>query len=608
MVLLSLLLGIQINVFFNSSPEMVQLRHTLQSKSILSFEVTDNSLHSHSIFGSLQFWIGFLLLMNICMTIMGILATFTTWSMISAISDRNAHCLLRSSMGQYVTTLSPRLVVSSVYLFLLWFLLFVVDIVAVSNPLLWALLFWVAFMFFSIVIPLSAFGRLVLHTGAMAQMPVLSEDLEKELLPNGLHASLVIRAHYRQRKNMSVTNQYRRIQQTHQQQTQQSTNHDDEDKTPSRSNTENVTSRRGMHRFMGSDGTMFAPEEENILENESMVYTEAERSAKIGALSDYFDRAGDQEKKSDQASRPDETKEGPVSVQAVRTFPSHRHNNHRRLQTSDTAIDLPPAAILNMSLTGKEFNDLINNAMDTSSIGGGGGGDMIGLNDSGIMPIVEEHNSEAVSKRGNLRRVDSPSLLPKRNGPQSNPPSLQVSLLDRIHPPYPINQSSSNVSAENVPNNPRHHRRASSSRFPLNEWAQESSIRDLYGVAPPAEIPQEISLQAESEPQRQRSPSSWSPRRMWNRQRIESNGWMVSPFTLDDSNRQEAMRRVESVGGDNLVQPLLPTLSANDNDRFIDDEEQGGSLLGEEFLPPAARGKKPPSSRRMTNHERKGSK
>ena len=68
------------------------------------------------------------------------------------------------------------------------------------------------------------------------------------------------------------------------------------------------------------------------------------------------------------------------------------------------------------------------------------------------------------------------------------------------------------------------------------------------------------------------------------------------------------MKRAESVGGDDLAQPLLPTLNGNDNDRFIDDEELGGSLLGEEFLPPIARGKKPPSSRRVTNHERKGSK
>ncbi|KAL3938563.1 MAG: hypothetical protein SGARI_001694, partial [Bacillariaceae sp.] len=258
---------------------------------------------------------------------MGILATFTTWSMISAISDQNAHCLLRSSMGQYVTTLSPRLVVTSVYLFLLWFLLFVVDIVAVSNPLLWALLLWVAFMFFSIVIPLSAFGRLVLHTGAMAQKPVLSGDLEKELLPNGLHASLVIHGGL----------------------------------------------RRGMHRFMGSDGTMFASDEEqNILESDSMVCTEAERPSSMGALSVYSSAAPAEEGGKDPTARAGTLRDGEVSFRHLHTAasvpPSYR-SYHRRLQTSDTAIDLPPAAILNMSLTGKEFKELINNAMDTSSVG-----------------------------------------------------------------------------------------------------------------------------------------------------------------------------------------------------------------------------------------------
>ena len=116
MILLSLLLGIQINVFFNSAPEMVDLRHQLQKSNPFETETAAGL----SIFASLEFWIGFVLLANICVTIMGILATFTTWSMISAISDRNAHCLLRSTMGQYVTSLPPRLVVASVYFFLLW--------------------------------------------------------------------------------------------------------------------------------------------------------------------------------------------------------------------------------------------------------------------------------------------------------------------------------------------------------------------------------------------------------------------------------------------------------------------------------------------------------
>ena len=232
MVLLSLLLGIQINIFFSSSPELIELRKTLllpssSSSSPSSTTTDDNQQQYHSwswehhfnIYYSLKFWIGFLLLLNICVTIMGILATFTTWSMISAISDRNAHCLIRSTIGQYVTTLPPRLVVASVYIFLLLFVLFIIDLVATSNPLLWILLCWVVHMFFSLTVRLSTFGRLILHTGAMSpERSILSQELEKELLPTGLYASLMIRAYHRRKQNTSVTNQYRRYQQQQQQQ------------------------------------------------------------------------------------------------------------------------------------------------------------------------------------------------------------------------------------------------------------------------------------------------------------------------------------------------------------------------------------------------------
>jgi hypothetical protein len=65
-------------------------------------------------------------------------------------------------------------------------------------------------MFFQVVIPLAAFGRLIIHTGAMAEHPVLDKELEKELLPSGLHASLLIRATDRRRKYSSATDQYRK--------------------------------------------------------------------------------------------------------------------------------------------------------------------------------------------------------------------------------------------------------------------------------------------------------------------------------------------------------------------------------------------------------------
>lgn len=583
MVLLSLLLGIQNNIFFNSAPEMVDLRQTLATHCnihLLLWNSTDMEVTIDnpplSVFSSLKFWIGFLMLLNICITLMGILATFATWSMISAISDRNAHCLLRSSVGQYVTTLSPRLVVASVYLFLSWFLLFVVELVARSNPLLWALLIWVGIMFFSIVVPLSVFGRLVLHTGAMAQRPVLSEDLEKELMPNGLHASLVIRAHHQQRKNTSVTHQYRRRQQRHDVPAAVSTAVDNNGVPAPSSDVTNGLHYPVFNYPNNSDGTMFASDEERIeaFEDTSLEYSEVDRNASAVA---YSHPSTESQLESSKLGLSTFRRSRGVSFDQNDQTPKTRRSArlHRRLETGDTAIDLPPAAVLNMSMTGKEFIELINNAIDTSSLG-----------ESPVIQFGPDNAEESMKQ--------SPSSPPLSHG---------------MPPPYPMVSSSSMERAPGSPNrtNRQHHRRVSSSRFLLHEWAQENSIRDLYGVAPPAEVPPEITLNHEepsrsspkpSRGQGQGLSSMWSPRRMWSRSTNNNNTSITdtqgAPGLSSSTMNNET--NVQSPG--KLCQPLLPTL---DGDTYTD-EELGDNLLGEDFLPPAGEQnrKLPPSFHRKS--------
>lgn len=192
MVVLSLMLGAQINVFFNSSVEMTQMR----------------SLMAQEAYGDLKFWIGFVIALDACVTIMALVATFTLWGMISAISDTNAHALLRSSIGQYVISMPPRFVVAALYLFVFWLLLAFLDMT--NGPARIVLATMVFFLFFQVVVPLSAFGRLVIHTGAMSSRRVLDEEFEKELLPSGLHASLLIRA-TGQRNKYSIRRSRRRV-------------------------------------------------------------------------------------------------------------------------------------------------------------------------------------------------------------------------------------------------------------------------------------------------------------------------------------------------------------------------------------------------------------
>ena len=189
MVFLSLLLGANMNVLFNSAALSKEIRDAIKYEDY-----------------GLKYCIGVLLVLSAFVSVLGLVATFTAWGMISSISDCNAHSLLRSSMGQYVTSLPSRFVVGALYLFLSWLVLLVVDMV--SGPFVVILLSVVAYLFFQVVVSLSAFGRLIIHTGAMGRKKVLDPEMERQLLPSGLHASLLIKATERCRRRTSVHTQY----------------------------------------------------------------------------------------------------------------------------------------------------------------------------------------------------------------------------------------------------------------------------------------------------------------------------------------------------------------------------------------------------------------
>lgn len=125
MILLSLLLSASISVFFSNSPELVQMRAILAQQTQLE----------HHFLTNLKFWTGLLILLGIFVTLLGLVTTFTLWSMISAISNANAHCVVRCTLGQYAISLPPRLVVASLYIFLLWMVLMVMELVA--HPISW---------------------------------------------------------------------------------------------------------------------------------------------------------------------------------------------------------------------------------------------------------------------------------------------------------------------------------------------------------------------------------------------------------------------------------------------------------------------------------------
>lgn len=191
MVFMSLLLGAELGVLFNSSEITTEMRKSMANED----------------YGDFRFYTGVTIILSVCTTITALVATFTAWGMISSVSDANMRCVIRSSIGQYVTQLPTHLVVSALYLFLLWVVLFLCDMLSGVGRFL--VLLVVGTLFFQVVIAYSAFGRLIVHTGAMGKKCVLSPELEQALLPSGLHASLLLRATTRKKKRTSVVSQYR---------------------------------------------------------------------------------------------------------------------------------------------------------------------------------------------------------------------------------------------------------------------------------------------------------------------------------------------------------------------------------------------------------------
>eukprot|EP00550_Attheya_septentrionalis_P006545 CAMPEP_0198287282 /NCGR_PEP_ID=MMETSP1449-20131203/6160_1 /TAXON_ID=420275 /ORGANISM="Attheya septentrionalis, Strain CCMP2084" /LENGTH=588 /DNA_ID=CAMNT_0043985221 /DNA_START=44 /DNA_END=1810 /DNA_ORIENTATION=- len=190
MVFMSLLLGANLSVLFNSSPITVQMRKDMRSQ-------------NHS---SVEFWAGILIIISVVLTLMTLISTFTAWGMVSSVSDHNALCVLRSSIGQYVSHLPASFAVAALYSFLLW----VVTFLFILLPPLWSsfLLLVAGALFFHIVIVFSAFGRIIMHTGAMGSERIFDAEFESELLPRGLHTSLLWEATENLKHGVSIMRQY----------------------------------------------------------------------------------------------------------------------------------------------------------------------------------------------------------------------------------------------------------------------------------------------------------------------------------------------------------------------------------------------------------------
>jgi hypothetical protein len=191
MVFMSLLLSAELGVLFNSASVTSQVREDLKAET----------------FRSLGYWVGVTIILSSILTILSLISTFTAWTMVSSVSDVNAHCIFRSAIGQYVAELPGRFIVGSIYSFLAWLIMFFFLLLPVGLSSAFLLLFACGLFIHTIAV-FSIFGRVLMHTSAMGSQRIFEPEFELTLLPHTLHSCLVTKARANLHNNTSIMRQY----------------------------------------------------------------------------------------------------------------------------------------------------------------------------------------------------------------------------------------------------------------------------------------------------------------------------------------------------------------------------------------------------------------
>jgi len=129
---------------------------------------------------------------------------------VSAVSVENTHCIFRSSIGQYVAELPGRYIVGAIYSFLIWICLYFFVLLPVGFWSIILLIFALG-LFVQTITAFSAFGRVIMHTGAMGAQPVFEKTYESGLLPHSLHSCLLVKARANLSNKTSIMRQYQKI-------------------------------------------------------------------------------------------------------------------------------------------------------------------------------------------------------------------------------------------------------------------------------------------------------------------------------------------------------------------------------------------------------------
>jgi len=191
MVFLSLLLSTEIGVLFSPSKPGQAVRDAIQSD--MKYDP--------------KFWVGIFLIFDVITTLLAILSSFSAWAIISSLSGSNAQCIIRSTVGMYACVLPSRLLIASLYLFLIWISIWLGVFLPKSFSILFAMM--AIIMFFHIITIYSALGEVLMDTGAMGEKPVLGIEEEEGMTPSELTVRLVEVAHSKRKVRVgSIYSQY----------------------------------------------------------------------------------------------------------------------------------------------------------------------------------------------------------------------------------------------------------------------------------------------------------------------------------------------------------------------------------------------------------------
>ena len=191
LVFMSLLLGTEIGVLFSPSKPADAFRAAMKKGD----------------YSDVNFWAAIVLCVSIGTTLSSLVANFTAWAIVGSVSPQNAHAIIRSSVGLQATQLPARLVITSIYLFAGWLMMFM----GILLPDIWAFaIALIPVVLIGYIVGLySILGRLIIYSKGMRHREIFNEDVHNTMTPRRLSEELAKKAQSQKARKTPLPLYYR---------------------------------------------------------------------------------------------------------------------------------------------------------------------------------------------------------------------------------------------------------------------------------------------------------------------------------------------------------------------------------------------------------------